>query len=830
MSKINYSLLAGGETPPIAKNFEITPFGSMLTTLRGIEKHGFGIDATDDKPLMKTSPRANMLSNMDGSKQKTPVPLTPVPFTQSIPLHNVSLSAASLKKLYSSIGAGGSDQTKAREESDPEVMRWLKDMREKKKNVTESPLPAHLEQFKQAYSKERPTAHLPIMQQLSPRTAKKVSLLPKPLQSDLEKAAKYVTLSKNTDGEKIYESLKDISDNEHAAKHLRGEIESTDINSLIKGITILPPRSIGDDDISLDNSSTGYYTTMVERRKKDEDRQKRLQAIDQVRLAAIERNLLGDELFVEDGANGSAASMSLLGARASPHYLASFSPQGLTPASPVVSLTKLRDDSAKKKRTTATIAVGPAVGAGPILEPLRTPPSKSSGRTAPKTLPPGPPNTFPTVLSPIAFPSTMLTSTSEVKAKVVGSNRANAQKAVLTIDTNFEHRAIPQMHVCIDSPVQPLPFPSTSPRRTEKFTASTITTTTITTTTTTTTTAAAAATNASNQDDSSNSTLVSISIPSENFIKVSKINGNIAKLKVSEKEYSYYKIPMPLSDKDVDLMKAEDKLVESEQVLASIETAAERTRTDTQAITDAASASIESGYRVMQAQFVETLQEARKSRKEHSHFMNSWRAALLDDMGLNVDPLFNEMRFKSKAAFLLFHFVYALQTKSAIGVWKLYSKRWLDAKIKRSGFILTRVARGMLGRMRFREMKRLHELRLKELERQRQAWLLKRNISATKIICLFRGNLARKQVARLRRRYEAAAAIQALVRGVLTRVRIIRAALLRKGVLRIQCFFRKTIARRKVNLYRKIEKVAIYRLIVTRFLTPIYHYTHHCGL
>lgn len=122
-------------------------------------------------------------------------------------------------------------------------------------------LPDHLEQFRLEYEKaEKKKVSIPLMSQLTPRTKRELSTMPRPTYFEEQKANKLVELSRKTDKETLYNSLIPAESHEAVPRY----------SELVKSTMVMIPNNISKE---VDRASTNYFETMeyAKTRKQEQD-------------------------------------------------------------------------------------------------------------------------------------------------------------------------------------------------------------------------------------------------------------------------------------------------------------------------------------------------------------------------------------------------------------------------------------------------------------------------------------------------------------------------------------------------------------------------------
>lgn len=158
--------------------------------------------------------------------------------------------------------------------------------------------------------------------------------------------------------------------------------------------------------------------------------------------------------------------------------------------------------------------------------------------------------------------------------------------------------------------------------------------------------------------------------------------------------------------------------------------------------------------------------KAKAVNREHLKFLDSWKTSIIDGLGVTLDSKFTYERKFGQCLRVLFFYVY-------LGNIRITFRRWIEFKImanahrrSQAALTLTRVARGMLGRIQVREMReniRKQREAEERFERQRQAL---RNYKARRIAMCWKRHKQYQRRKYREMRSRAATSIQRHVRGV----------------------------------------------------------------
>jgi hypothetical protein len=108
-------------------------------------------------------------------------------------------------------------------------------------------------------------------------------------------------------------------------------------------------------------------------------------------------------------------------------------------------------------------------------------------------------------------------------------------------------------------------------------------------------------------------------------------------------------------------------------------------------------------------------------------FINHMKISLYDDLGVNVDKQFTKNRVLTNAVKFLLFYVYSQVVTDTFAHWRVQAAKLQKLRIKRAGWLLTRVALGLLGRRKVRlirenkERQALVEEKLRKKEGKSQA-------------------------------------------------------------------------------------------------------------
>ena len=185
-----------------------------------------------------------------------------------------------------------------------------------------------------------------------------------------------------------------------------------------------------------------------------------------------------------------------------------------------------------------------------------------------------------------------------------------------------------------------------------------------------------------------------------------------------------------------------------------------------------------------------SMQSLRASELKHEEFMFQWKSALQDELGVTVDAGFSQRRKQQKAMNLIFYQLYTSRIENSWNLWKEFVV-WANARrIEYAGLVLTRLARGFLGRRRAQHMREVRELARQAVLEEERRKKIALELAMLRLSICCRYNLRKKVRVRKEREYSAASKIQALVRGCTTRVRLATQRLLNRSGITIQCFWR----------------------------------------
>lgn len=255
-----------------AQNHQKSSFAGLIARLSSIEKDGKGLQDEalslsseillnstglhkDDKiaTSLKAHDRSSTYSNDDFDSAIERKDINEADYNFSYSLTDFYEAKEDEEEGYrnSDLLEGSIDDSKSKvSTTNDEILNRVRQLRKKKE--AEDKLPAHLDHFKKelerfTQSQVEPGNNetgggpfkLPIIRQITPRTRKKLSIMPPPLASDAAKAEAYYSqavssATASAQLEKIYQNLTDIVDNERAIKHLQQETEKVDYASLLK--------------------------------------------------------------------------------------------------------------------------------------------------------------------------------------------------------------------------------------------------------------------------------------------------------------------------------------------------------------------------------------------------------------------------------------------------------------------------------------------------------------------------------------------------------------------------------------------------------------------
>jgi hypothetical protein len=220
-----------------------------------------------------------------------------------------------------------------------------------------------------------------------------------------------------------------------------------------------------------------------------------------------------------------------------------------------------------------------------------------------------------------------------------------------------------------------------------------------------------------------------------------------------------------------------------------------------QELTDATNSLLNS-YGTVAKEFNQQSQRNHQNKKENTHFMNNWKSSLLEELGVDVDPVYNARVKYGRAVTMLIYYTITIKLKFAMSQWKQFTTATNRQRRFWAGSLLVRIARGMLSRNSVRQMKFLRQKQKEaeeEYERQRMVF---RSYMCYKITKAWRRYQKRKQRKLRERRRRACVLIQARARGMLARAHVRWLRNYRQqcwqSSIAIQCAYRIHLAKRKV--------------------------------
>lgn len=154
-------------------------------------------------------------------------------------------------------------------------------------------LPQHIDQFKKQYEKlYDKRIKLPLIQQLSPRSRRKITQLPAPTSYDLARAAALEKLATKQDTPKLYSKLTNLS----SKRHLEALRDGSAIPSLDTSINrILTQKSFHASETQpLATTSTNLYRSVEERKHRKKVQIENMASVDSVSLASGDESILHD--------------------------------------------------------------------------------------------------------------------------------------------------------------------------------------------------------------------------------------------------------------------------------------------------------------------------------------------------------------------------------------------------------------------------------------------------------------------------------------------------------------------------------------------------------
>eukprot|EP00605_Chrysophyceae_sp_TOSAG23-4_P001444 GSChrysophyteH1.ASY1.ANO1.1572.1 assembled CDS len=240
-------------------------------------------------------------------------------------------------------------------------------------------------------------------------------------------------------------------------------------------------------------------------------------------------------------------------------------------------------------------------------------------------------------------------------------------------------------------------------------------------------------------------------------------------------------------------------------------TTAERIYRKTSKKEKMAATTILTRYQKFERQHRSQKEKSDKESSEREEWMEEYKLALHDDMGIDLDQEFLAKRLAERAIRLMMFYILEVQLKNSFTLLKDQTRRVSNARIEKAARIINRIGRGMIARAMVRYKKRILKER-NELQHSSHYKLIKLQNKMAKVITRSIRLYGRLRVikGKLKKR-RAATVIQRLARGVAGRKRAEEQrrwiAWLHWNATMIQCSFRQHLARRKVELYRKIEMV-----------------------
>jgi hypothetical protein len=216
-------------------------------------------------------------------------------------------------------------------------------------------------------------------------------------------------------------------------------------------------------------------------------------------------------------------------------------------------------------------------------------------------------------------------------------------------------------------------------------------------------------------------------------------------------------------------------------------------------------------YQEQQVQYQESVNQMDSIKRDGNKIFDNLKVVLYQENGLDVDTEFTKRRLFGQKTKLLQYYVYSWRTKCAWMWLRIQVRKVTESRIVKAGLVLTRVARGMLGRMVVRQKK--INISARQLSEQKAAkaleTMLKWEETRRKLFIL---KAVRRTLAKIKeRKLLACCKIQRVMRGILPR-KLVRGLLKisrerRRKVVIIQCSYRSRLARRTVAVLRKINLV-----------------------
>jgi hypothetical protein len=191
-----------------------------------------------------------------------------------------------------------------------------------------------------------------------------------------------------------------------------------------------------------------------------------------------------------------------------------------------------------------------------------------------------------------------------------------------------------------------------------------------------------------------------------------------------------------------------------------------------------------------------------QQKKENTLFLNSWKSSLLEELGVDVDPVYNARVKYGRAVTMLIYYTVTMKLKFALGQWKHFTTETNRRRRLRAGELLVRIGRGMLSRREVRERRWLHQQQREAEEEYERQRMIFRSFMAYKITKVWKRYQKRKQRKLRDRRRRACVLIQTTARGMLARAHVRWLRSYRQQCLissiKIQCAYRIHLAKRKV--------------------------------
>jgi hypothetical protein len=221
-------------------------------------------------------------------------------------------------------------------------------------------------------------------------------------------------------------------------------------------------------------------------------------------------------------------------------------------------------------------------------------------------------------------------------------------------------------------------------------------------------------------------------------------------------------------------------------------------------------------YQERQEEYLQIKSEHEESERLHEPWMDEFKWALHDEIGLDIDAKFMQKKLAEKAIRLMMFYILEVQLKNAFTFLRDQTRRVANARLLGAAAMINRMGRGMIARQRCRVLMGMMRERVEaKRKKEKQAATFLRRMARI-IARNFRLYVKMKIVKRNLRHRRSATHMQRVVRGWLARIYTERlrdwVAWQNFNITKIQCSFRQHLARRRVVLFRKL--VAVETLIL----------------